>query len=73
MIPAQRKYFAMAIEQDDAMLPRAILFDLDDTLIHAYQAAEAAWLVVATELADELVPLTPIEVAVAVSAAAQKF
>jgi putative hydrolase of the HAD superfamily len=55
------------------MLPRAILFDLDDTLIHAHQAAEAAWLVVATELADELVPLTPMEVAVAVSAVAQKF
>jgi phosphoserine phosphatase len=28
------------------MLPEAILFDLDDTLIQAYGGAEAAWLTV---------------------------
>ncbi len=55
------------------MLPRAILFDLDDTLIHAYGGAEAAWLVVATELAGDLVPLSPIEVAEAVGAFARRF
>src|SRR5262245_25515488 len=55
------------------MLPRAILFDLDDTLIHAYGGTEAAWLVVAQELADELAPLAPAEVANAISAFARNF
>jgi putative hydrolase of the HAD superfamily len=55
------------------MLPRAILFDLDDTLIHAYGGAEAAWLAVARELADDLAPLAPAEVADAVGAFARSF
>ena len=55
------------------MLPRAILFDLDDTLIQAYGGAEAAWLVVAHELADDLAPLTPSEIAEAVGAFARNF
>ena len=55
------------------MLPRAILFDLDDTLIHAHGGMEAAWLVVAQELADELAPLAPAEVAKAISAFARNF
>jgi putative hydrolase of the HAD superfamily len=55
------------------MLPRAILFDLDDTLIRAYGGAEAAWLAVAHELADELAPLAPREVADAIGAFARNF
>lgn len=55
------------------MLPRAILFDLDDTLIHAYGGAEAAWLVVATELAADPAPLSPVEVADAVGVFARQF
>ena len=55
------------------MLPQAILFDLDDTLIQAYGGAEAAWLVVTHELADDLAPLTPKEVAETVGAFARSF
>jgi phosphoglycolate phosphatase-like HAD superfamily hydrolase len=55
------------------MLPRAILFDLDDTLIQAYAEAQAAWLVVAHELADDLEPFTPGEIAEAVGAFARTF
>jgi putative hydrolase of the HAD superfamily len=55
------------------MLPQAILFDLDDTLIQAYGGAEAAWLVVTHEFADDLAPLTPSEVAEAVGAFARNF
>src|SRR6516165_6054264 len=55
------------------MLPQAILFDLDDTLIHAHGGAEAAWLAVTLELADELAPLAPREVADAIGAFARNF
>jgi putative hydrolase of the HAD superfamily len=55
------------------MMPQAILFDLDDTLIQARGGAEAAWLVVTLELADDLAPLTPSEVADAVGAFARNF
>jgi putative hydrolase of the HAD superfamily len=55
------------------MLPQAILFDLDDTLIQAYGGAEAAWLAVTHELVDDLAPLTPSEVAEAVGAFARSF
>lgn len=54
-------------------LPRAILFDLDDTLIHAYARPEAAWLAVAEELADAIVPLVAAEAAAAISSHAQRF
>lgn len=37
-------------------LPKAILFDLDDTLIAAHGAPEAAWADVALEFSDELHP-----------------
>jgi putative hydrolase of the HAD superfamily len=63
----------MLLKQDDPMRPRAILFDLDDTLIHAHGSTEAAWLVVTQELADELAPLAPGEVANAVSTFARNF
>jgi putative hydrolase of the HAD superfamily len=59
--------------EGSTMLPQAILFDLDDTLIQAYGGAEAAWLVVTHELADDLAPLTPSEVAEAVGAFARNF
>jgi putative hydrolase of the HAD superfamily len=55
------------------MLPHAVLFDLDDTLIRANGGAEAAWLVVTHELADDLAPLTPSEVAEAIGAFARHF
>jgi len=55
------------------MLPQAILFDLDETLIQAHGGAEAAWLVVTHEFANELAPLTPSEVAEAIGAFARNF
>lgn len=41
--------------------PLAILFDLDDTILSAYARPEAAWLTVTDEFADELAPLSPVE------------
>ena len=55
------------------MLPRAMLFDLDDTLIQVHGGAQAAWLLVTRELADDLAPLTPSEVTEAVVAFARNF
>jgi putative hydrolase of the HAD superfamily len=54
-------------------LPRAILFDLDDTLIHAYARPQAAWLAVAEELGDAIAPLTPAAASAAVTAQAREF
>jgi putative hydrolase of the HAD superfamily len=54
-------------------LPRAILFDLDDTLINAYTRPDLAWLAVAGELADALAPLTPAAAAQAIGAFAVRF
>ncbi len=54
-------------------LPRAILFDLDDTIINAYSRPDLAWLAVTTELADALAPLTPAETTAAVGAYAVEF
>jgi len=53
--------------------PRAILFDLDDTIVSAYARPELAWLAVTTELADRLGPLTPEEATRAVAEYAQEF
>jgi putative hydrolase of the HAD superfamily len=55
------------------MLPRAILFDLDDTILRAYAGAGAAWLVAANEFASELAPFSAGEVADAVVAFARDF
>ncbi len=49
-------------------LPRAILFDLDDTIISAYSRPDAAWLVVVDEFASRLAPLPPVAVMEAVMA-----
>jgi putative hydrolase of the HAD superfamily len=55
------------------MLPRAILFDLDDTILQAYGRPDAAWLMVAGEQAADLLPLTPAVVAEAIGAHAREF
>jgi putative hydrolase of the HAD superfamily len=54
-------------------LPKAILFDLDDTIINAYTQPELAWLAVTTEMAGAIAPLTPDEATTAVGAFARAF
>jgi putative hydrolase of the HAD superfamily len=54
-------------------LPRAMLIDMDDTILSAYSKPDAAWLAVAHEFAAELVPLSPSEAAAAVAAAGKQF
>jgi putative hydrolase of the HAD superfamily len=44
-------------------LPRALLVDLDDTLISAYAKPGEAWLHVAGEFQAEIAPLSPAEMA----------
>ncbi len=44
-------------------LPRAMLIDMDDTILSAYGRPEIAWHTIANEFADELAPLSPQEVA----------
>ncbi|MGH7551708.1 MAG: HAD family hydrolase, partial [Longimicrobiales bacterium] len=46
---------------------------MDDTIISSYGGAETAWHTVARELARDLVPLSPSEVADAVTAFAREF
>ncbi len=55
------------------VLPRAILFDLDDTIIAAYGRPEAAWTVVVGEFAGQIGPLAPAKVVAAIGAAARDF
>ena len=54
-------------------LPRAMLIDMDDTILSAYSRPEIAWLAVAEEFAAGLAPLTPAEVAAAIVTAGRKF
>jgi putative hydrolase of the HAD superfamily len=54
-------------------LPRAILFDQDDTIINAYTQPELAWLAVTTEMAAALAPLTPEAATAAVGRFARAF
>lgn len=54
-------------------LPRAILFDLDDTIISAYGRPLEAWSKVAHEFTRQLVPSDPQHVAAAIAAAARAF
>jgi putative hydrolase of the HAD superfamily len=54
-------------------LPRAILFDLDDTILSAYSRPQLAWLAVRQELAEAIAPVTPKEAAEAVHAYAAEF
>jgi len=55
------------------VLPKAILFDLDDTLISAYNRPDRAWLAIAHEFAAELHPIVPDEAAAAINHAADVF
>ena len=54
-------------------LPRAILFDLDDTLLSAYGRPAEAWAAVAREMAEVIAPLAPDVAAAAIAAFAQDF
>jgi putative hydrolase of the HAD superfamily len=56
-----------------AELPRAILFDLDDTIITTRTRRDQAWADVATEFAHELQPFAPALLAQAIRAEAQAF
>jgi putative hydrolase of the HAD superfamily len=50
------------------MLPRAILFDLDDTIISAFGQSEAQWRRIVADYADRLEPTLPAELVAAVMA-----
>ena len=54
-------------------LPRAMLIDMDDTILSAYGRPEIAWNTIAEEFAEELAPLPPQQVAAAVLAYARNF
>jgi putative hydrolase of the HAD superfamily len=54
-------------------LPRAILFDLDDTIISAYGRPELAWSAVIAEFRTELGPLVATSVLSAVQDSATRF
>ena len=55
------------------MSPRAILFDLDDTILQGYVRPDALWLSVAEEFAVDLLPLTPARLAQAIATFARDF
>src|SRR3984957_499696 len=54
-------------------LPRAMLIDMDDTILSAYGRPDIAWNTIAAEFAGELAPLSPQQVAAAIVASARKF
>jgi putative hydrolase of the HAD superfamily len=54
-------------------LPRAMLIDMDDTILSAYGRPDIAWNNVATEFESELAPLEPQLVATAILIFARKF
>jgi putative hydrolase of the HAD superfamily len=54
-------------------LPRAMLIDMDDTILSAYGRPEIAWNKVAAEFDRELAPLSPQKVAAEVLAFARQF
>lgn len=55
------------------MLPTAILFDLDDTILQAYGRPDVAWLAVVDEFAADVAPLAPTAVVQAIVASAREF
>ena len=55
------------------LLPRAMLIDMDDTILSAYGRPEIAWHNVAAEFAAEFGPFTSQQVAAAVLDSARKF
>jgi putative hydrolase of the HAD superfamily len=54
-------------------LPRAMLIDMDDTILSAYGRPDIAWNNVATEFASELAPLSPQQVAAAIVDSGRRF
>jgi putative hydrolase of the HAD superfamily len=54
-------------------LPRAMLIDMDDTILSAYGRPEIAWHTIASEFAGELAPLSPPTVAAAILNFARQF
>ena len=54
-------------------LPRAMLIDMDDTILSAYGRPSIAWNTVTTEFAGELAPLSPQQVAAAIVDSGRKF
>ena len=54
-------------------LPRAMLIDMDDTILSAYGRPEIAWNNVTAEFAGELAPLSPQQVAAAILDSGRKF
>jgi putative hydrolase of the HAD superfamily len=54
-------------------LPRAMLIDMDDTILSAYGHPEIAWNYIAAEFRRELGPLSSQQVAAAVLASARSF
>jgi putative hydrolase of the HAD superfamily len=54
-------------------LPRAMLIDMDDTILSSYGQAGVAWHEVATEFAHELAPLSPQQVGAAIADSGRRF
>jgi putative hydrolase of the HAD superfamily len=54
-------------------LPRAMLIDLDDTILSAYGRSDIAWNTIASEFAGELAPRSPQQVAAAIVDSARRF
>src|SRR5262249_46289232 len=54
-------------------LPRAMLIDMDDTILSAYGRPEIAWNHIAAEFSGEIAPLPSQQVATAVLAFAKNF
>jgi putative hydrolase of the HAD superfamily len=54
-------------------LPRAMLIDMDDTILSAYGRPDIAWNTITAEFAAELAPLPPPQVASAILTFARQF
>src|SRR5882757_806294 len=54
-------------------LPRAMLIDMDDTILSAYGRPEIAWNTITAEFAGELAPLSSPQVAAAILTFARNF
>nr|WP_315729511.1 MULTISPECIES: HAD family hydrolase [unclassified Bradyrhizobium] len=63
----------MALSPMIPALPRAMLIDMDDTILSAYGKPELAWTIIATEFAGEIAPYEPQVVAAAITGAARQF
>ena len=63
----------MAVMPAPLPLPRAMLIDMDDTILSAYGRPDQAWRKISEEFADELAPLPPEHVAAAIRDSARAF